>query len=125
MSLELKKKAVKESFFCIPVCYCDLQYLLRKYTKTGFVSNRYGWACDVYQINMSSWAICTGYHPIDNINVDRTELNRIINKYNKIAANTNNEAIDKLLNRFMKEVIDLYRYTIEKEALEHGTTKNN
>ena len=76
MSLELKRKDIKDSFYCIGVAYCDLQTLLRYEIKTGYTySKYYGWRCDVYQFD--NWAICTGYEPIQNINIDDTTKHAI------------------------------------------------
>lgn len=123
MSLELKRKEVKDSFYCVGVPYCDLQNLLTHYTKTGYIAGVYGWRCDVYQIGLSNWAICTGYDPIQNINIDDKKKRAIIKRYNDKAITINNStkynnytkakrAYNNLLTSFIK--------AIQKEAFKNN-----
>lgn len=109
----LKRSEVKEQFNCIGVSYCDLQNLLSKFNKTGVIVGSLGWRADVYHVNLSNWAIVTGYEPINNIPISDTKKRAIIDKYNKLALNQkidyNNkkgwqEPYIKLLNRFIKEI---------------------
>ena len=83
MSFELKRKDIKNSYYCVGVAYCDLQYLLRYENKIGYYAGVYGWRGDVYILD--NWAICTGYETIQNINIDDKIKRKIIKKYNEKA----------------------------------------
>ena len=87
MSCEWKRKDIKTSYYCIGVAYCDLQHLLRYFNKTGYYAGVYGWRGDVYAIPYTSWAICTGYEPIQNIKIDDAEKRKIIKHYDEKARN--------------------------------------
>ena len=92
MSLELKRKDIKNSYYCVGVAYCDLQHLLNYFNKTGYYAGVYGWRGDVYTfdfIGLDSWAICTGYEPIQNIKINDTEKRKILKHYNEKARNYN------------------------------------
>lgn len=84
MSLELKKKDVKERYYyIIPVGYCDLQYLLNRVDKVGYTARVEGWASDIFGgYEWGGVCISTGYAPICQ-NIERNDaLYKIIKKYN-------------------------------------------
>lgn len=109
MSLELKKRNVMESYFTIPIGYCDLQYLLRYENKIGYTCGVYGWNADIYVLD--NVAIVTGYRPFG----EWERPKGIVAKYEEKAKKIHNdnrikswekkkEKLHKLLEDFVKEV---------------------
>lgn len=112
MAFELKKKDVKERYYyIIPVSYCDLQYLLNRVNKTGYVARVEGWACDIFEgYDWGGVAISTGYAPICQ-NIERNkELYKIINKYNNKIRNQKKSHSRyyymKQIDKFITEVLN-------------------
>lgn len=89
MSLELKRKDIRNSYYCIGVAYCDLQHLLQFFNKTGFYCGVYGWRGDVYTFD--NFAICTGYETIQNVKINDTEKRKLIKHYDEKARNYYNK----------------------------------
>lgn len=85
MSLELKRKDLRNNYHCVGVAYCDLQYLLQYFNKLGYYAGVYGWRGDCYVFD--GFAICTGYEPIQTIKIDDAIKRKIIKKYNNKAQN--------------------------------------
>ena len=89
MSLRLKEKEIKESFYVVGIAYCDLQYLLQYFTRTGYTAGVYGWNSDFYQVDNSNFGISTGYGYIQNVKIDDNIKRKIIKKYNDKAKKYN------------------------------------
>jgi len=60
MNLKVNKSELKNFKNLVSCGYCELQYLLRHFTRVCYVSNRDGWQCDVF--SFENFAIVTGYN---------------------------------------------------------------
>jgi len=109
MSLELKKKEVMESYYTIPIGYCDLQRLLRYEDKIGYTCGVYGWNADIYVLG--NVAIVTGYRPFGEWERPKGIVEKYENKAQKIHNDNRiktwekkRDKLHKLLEQFIQEV---------------------
>lgn len=109
--LRVTRKQIKEGYKnVIEVGYCELQTLLRYESARYYTCGVYGWSADIYEINDNT-VIVTGYSPFGNIRVDRKIIKKYEDKAMKISHDwlksyeENKKAIDKLIKKFIKEVL--------------------
>ena len=108
MKVKTTKKEIKKIYNnIIEVSYCNLQNLLINQHPSYFTSGVYGWNSDIYIIN--NVAICTGYRPFGNVKPDYKTIEKYNQKakdiYNKEDYKTAIKKINKLLIRFIDEVL--------------------
>lgn len=93
----------------VKIGYCSLQYLLYFQDRIGYTGGTYGWNADVY--DFGSIAIVTGYRPFGNIDVPYDKVQEYENyatqymESYKMTYEEKRDAINKLLEKFIKEVI--------------------
>ncbi len=117
MKYKTTKKEMKENYYnIVGTDYCELQNLLRLKDANSYCVSVYGWACDNYELTGSKRHILlsTGYNPITskNINKSKSELDKIIKKYEKKAEKTQHtknmthQQIEKKLNKLIVKFVD-------------------
>lgn len=113
MSYELKTRDVMESNKAvIGVQYCAMQTLLDYCTTArcfGYVANRYGWCCDVYETRRGGVVLTTGYSPISkNAKYNYSLLEKLERKAILISCNRELDYKEKQrkINALMKRFLD-------------------
>ena len=111
MKTKVTKTAIKANYpNILGVSYCALQWLLKYQEPFGYSARAEGWACDYYDVG--GLLISTGYGPLNgNCEADYDLIKRyddaargIVCDYSK-DYNQQKEAINKLLDQFVKEVL--------------------
>ena len=115
------KKAILNAYpknNIIAIGYCNAHYLLGGKEPIYYTAGANGWGCDCYLFN--DVLISTGYAPINgNLKFDYKTLRKYEDKAKKITYdNSINyeqqlKSINKLLNKFIKEV--KLKYILENE----------
>ena len=106
MKFKTTQKAIKEGYSnIIKVGYCSLQYLLYYKKPIAYTCGVYGWNADIYDVGCGV-AICTGYRPFGNVEVDY-ELSKEYNeKAEKIICNSKIENVKEELDELLKEFLE-------------------
>lgn len=78
MAIKVTKKAVVNEYglnriLCVP--YADLQHTLGDISPVYYTAGVYGWNANIYVVGR--YAICTGYRPFGNIELSRTETQKL------------------------------------------------
>lgn len=111
MDLKLTKKQVMNSRKkVVSIGYCSLWHLLSCTERTGFTAGVYGWNADIYEFD--DVIIVTGYRPFGE-GVDGKLVTMIENKAREICTeyrfdndNIREQKLNKLLNEFLKKVVE-------------------
>ena len=117
MKVKVTKRQVLDNYcYVISVGYCDLQDLLRFKNANYYTCGLYGWNSDIYDVG-NGVAISTGYRPFGNIKASYYHLTRkynekakkIHNNYydGKIKIETRDKQLEKMLQEFVKECLNL------------------
>lgn len=117
MKVKVTKKQVLDNYYhVISVGYCDLQDLLRFKNANYYTCGVYGWSCDIYDLG-NGVALSTGYRPFGNLKASyyhitkkyNEKAKKVHNQYydNKIKYDTRNKKLEKLLNEFVNECLQL------------------
>lgn len=117
MKVKVTKRQVLDNYYhVISVGYCDLQDLLRFKNANYYTCGIYGWSSDIYDLG-NGVALSTGYRPFGNLKASyyhitkkyNDKAKKIHNQYydNKIKYDTRNKKLDKLLNEFVNECLQL------------------
>ena len=112
MKFKTTQKAVKEGYGnIIKTGYCNLQYLLYYQKPVAYTAGVYGWNADIYDIGCGV-AICTGYRPFGNVEVDcellreyNKKAEKIVLSWNEYKHNEKLKILDELLNEFIEKVL--------------------
>lgn len=110
--IEVKKKDVLNSYYnIISIGYCSLQHLLKCKNTKMYTCGVYGWNAHIYHINNNT-CIVTGYRPFGNI-YPKYEITkkyedkaREIYCNNGLTWNEKEKKLEKLLDRFISEVLE-------------------
>ncbi len=117
MKVKVTRKQVLDNYCqVISVGYCDLCHLLQFKSANYYNCGVYGWNCDIYDLG-NGVALSTGYRPFGNLKASYYHLTREYNEKakkvheqyynNKIKYDTKNKKLDKLLNEFVNECLQL------------------
>ena len=109
--IKVNKKDILDSYSnVISIGYCSLQYLLKCKDTRLYTCGVYGWNANIYHINNST-CIVTGYRPFGNIYPKYDIIKKYEDKARKLYLGDNawqekNKKLEKLLDKFIKEVIE-------------------
>lgn len=114
MKFKATKKEMRQYNKIISIGYGDAQYLLSNQSPIAYSAGVYGWSCDYYDID--GILISTGYQPLKAKNTsDTTENYNLLLKLDKQAREISHnykidyekqkKQIDKLLSKFIGEVV--------------------
>lgn len=121
MKVKVTRRQVFDNYCnVISVGYCDLQDLLQFKNANYYTCGIYGWNSDIYDLG-NGVALSTGYRPIGNLKASyyhitkkyNEKAKKVHNQYynNKIKYDTRNKKLDKLLNEFVNECLELEKAT--------------
>lgn len=100
----------------VSIPYYKLQYVLEYETPIAYYANRYGWRCDVYDID--GVYICTGYEPRGKLKLDVKRLDSYEKKAIKLIAKYRTGEIKKL--ETLKKKLHKLAFELTREALARG-----
>ena len=109
MKFKTTKKEIMRGYYkVIEAGYCGLQHLLYYKNPIAYTCGVYGWNADIYEV-AAGVAICTGYRPFGNVDIDYELAREYDEKAQKIICNTKienvKEELEKLLKEFLEKVV--------------------
>lgn len=122
MILKTSKKELKENYYIIGLPYCLIQNVEKYINKEAYIMNVYGWACDVYFLEINNYKIwlTTGYDYITkNTKIKNYDL------FEKLDNHVYNYCLKSKKDYYKKQqhIIKLFKNVIEK-AVEFNETNN-